>query len=192
MDRRIEKTRKAIREAYFELLMKSSSGRITIAEIARMANIDRKTFYLHYDMVDDIIKDFAQDKIDEVVLQLKEKCDDCQPINVHILFEVLNKVLEENMDIFRAIALNQKHDYFFDRLKELFVTILINDYMNYFDFPEVEFRIFADYFVSGILSVYMLWIREGLPVSLDRLTDMLNAAAYGGLRNLLPEQFRSN
>ncbi|MDO4322144.1 MAG: TetR/AcrR family transcriptional regulator [Lachnospiraceae bacterium] len=190
MDRRIEKTKKSIREAYFELLMKNSSHKITIAEIARMANIDRKTFYLHYDTVDDIVQDFAQDKINEVVFYLKKSYTADRPIDVHILFEILNKVLEENMDIFRTIALNQKYDHFFDRLKELFVTILINDYQSYFGFSEVEFRIFADYFVSGILSVYMLWIRESLPVSLDRLTDMLNTAAYGGLRNLLPEQLR--
>lgn len=188
MDRRIEKTKNAIREAYFELLMKNSNSRITITQIAKMANIDRKTFYLHYDTVEDIIKDFAQNKIDEVALRLKEEYTGNQPIDVHILFEVLNRVLEENMDLFRIIALNQKYDYFFDRLKELFVSILINDYQTYFEFSDVEFRIYADYFVSGILSVYMRWIREQLPVSLDRLTDMLNEAAYGGLQNLLHKQ----
>ena len=48
MDRRVEKTRKSIREAYFDLLMRDGKRKITIAEIARNANIDRKTFYLLY------------------------------------------------------------------------------------------------------------------------------------------------
>ena len=81
--------------------------------------------------------------------------------------------------------MNQKYDYFFDRLKELFVAILINDYQVYFDFPEVEFRLYADYFVSGILSVYMRWIRENPPVSLGRLTEMVSDAAYGGLTEFI-------
>lgn len=186
MDRRVAKTRKNITEAYFELLMKNRDSKITIAEIARKADIDRKTFYLHYDSVDDIIKNFAQEKIDELVQHIKDRYVEGQPIDVQILFEALNRIVEENMEAFRIIALNKKYDYFFDRLKELFVAILFNDYREYFEFSEEEFRIYADFFVSGILSVYMLWIREKMPVSLDRLTEMVSGAAYGGLQNLLP------
>lgn len=188
MDRRVEKTKKSIREAYFDLLMKNKNHKITIAEIARSANIDRKTFYLHYDAVDDIIKDFAQDKIDELVQKLKVQYVDGQPIDVQILFDTLNQVVKENIEVFRIIALNQKYDYFFDRLKELFVAILINDYRKYFDFPELEFRIYTDYFVSGILSVYMRWIREEMPLPVERLTELVSGAAYGGLKDLLPKQ----
>ena len=157
MDRRVEKTKKSIREAYFDLLMKDGKQKITIAEIARKANIDRKTL-------------------------------DGQPINVQILFDTLNQVVKENIEVFRIIALNQKYDYFFDRLKELFVTILINDYREYFDFPELEFRIYTDYFVSGILSAYMRWIREEMPLPIERLTELVSEAAYGGLKDLLPKQ----
>ena len=188
MDRRVEKTRKSIREAYFDLLMRDGKRKITIAEIARNANIDRKTFYLHYDTVDDIIKDFAQDKVDELVLRLKMQCVEGQPIDVQHLFEALNQVIKENIEVFRIIALNQKYDYFFDRLKELIVAILINDYQKYFDFPELEFRIYTDYFVSGILSVYMRWIREEMPLPIERLTELVSDAAYGGLKDLLPKQ----
>lgn len=188
MDRRVEKTKKSIREAYFDLLMKNKHHKITIAEIARSANIDRKTFYLHYDAVDDIIKDFAQDKIDELVQKLKVQYVDGQPIDVQILFDTLNQVVKENIEVFRIIALNQKYDYFFDRLKELFVAILINDYRKYFEFPELEFRIYTDYFVSGILSVYMRWIREEMPLPVERLTELVSEAAYGGLKDLLPKQ----
>lgn len=188
MDRRVEKTKKSIREAYFDLLMKDRKQKITIAEIARSANIDRKTFYLHYDAVDDIIKDFAQNKIDEMVQRLKQQCIEGQPIDIQILFDTLNQVVKENIEVFQIIAMNQKYDYFFDRLKELFVAILINDYRKYFDFPEVEFRIYTDYFVSGILSVYMRWIREAMPVSIERLTELVSGAAYGGLKNLLSQR----
>ena len=37
-----------------------------MGQLYRNANTDRNTFYLHYDAVDDIIKDFAQDKINEL------------------------------------------------------------------------------------------------------------------------------
>ena len=47
MDRRIIKTKQAIESAYFRLLQANPGKRISITSIAKEANIDRKTFYLH-------------------------------------------------------------------------------------------------------------------------------------------------
>lgn len=188
MDRRVEKTKRAIQEAYFELLMKQPTGKITISEIARRANIDRKTFYLHYDSIDTIMKEFAQDRIDELVQRLKPYYIDEQPLEIHVLFDAMNHIVKEHFTFFQFISQNTKYDYFFDRLKELFVSILINDYQKYFDFSEVEFRIYADYFVAGILSAYMRWIREQPQIPLEKLAGLLSAVAFGGLKELLPWQ----
>ena len=63
-DRRVVRTRKAIREAFFKLMENQDYHKITIASVAREADIDRKTFYLHYrsvsDLVDEVIRDEAQ------------------------------------------------------------------------------------------------------------------------------------
>ena len=48
MDRRIVKTRKAIRCAFAELLTQKTMQEITIKDIAETADINRKTFYAHY------------------------------------------------------------------------------------------------------------------------------------------------
>ena len=59
-DRRVVRTRKAIREAFFKLMENQDYHKITIASVAREADIDRKTFYLHYrsvsDLVDEVIR----------------------------------------------------------------------------------------------------------------------------------------
>ena len=43
-DRRVVRTRKAIREAFFKLMENQDYHKITIASVAREADIDRKTF----------------------------------------------------------------------------------------------------------------------------------------------------
>ena len=47
-DRRIQKSKDAIQNSFFELLKEKSLNKITVAEICRMANVGRGTFYLHY------------------------------------------------------------------------------------------------------------------------------------------------
>ena len=51
MDRRVRKTHKAIMQAYFDLIRENKTTKVSVSDIARKADIDRKTFYLHFDSV---------------------------------------------------------------------------------------------------------------------------------------------
>ena len=63
MDKRVSKTRDAIIDAYLELIYEKKDQKITISELAHRANIARKTFYLHYETLEDIMRDAAHRKI---------------------------------------------------------------------------------------------------------------------------------
>ena len=71
-DRRITKTKTAIREAYFSILKENSSAKITVTEIANRANIDRKTFYLHYDSPEALMEEFYKNLVNDFLLILEK------------------------------------------------------------------------------------------------------------------------
>ncbi len=48
MDIRIEKTEKAIKNAFIELRAKKSLEKITVKELCQLAHINKSTFYSHY------------------------------------------------------------------------------------------------------------------------------------------------
>lgn len=66
MDRRVARTDQAIKDAYFSLIRERGTTRITISEVARRADIDRKTFYLHYDSLKDVLDEYIEERISHI------------------------------------------------------------------------------------------------------------------------------
>ena len=62
-DKRVVKTKKAIKTALIELMSKKDLVDITVSELARKANVNRKTFYLHYSNVQAVFEEIEDDMI---------------------------------------------------------------------------------------------------------------------------------
>lgn len=75
-DRRILKTKRAIQQAFVEMLLETGFEPITVKAIAARANIGRKTFYLHftdkYDLLDAIVN-FQLEELAALCEEKKEK-----------------------------------------------------------------------------------------------------------------------
>ena len=56
LDRRTERTRKALMAAFVDLLLTRGYEDVTVEEIVERANIGRSTFYLHYTGKEDMLK----------------------------------------------------------------------------------------------------------------------------------------
>ena len=63
-DLRILKTREAIHKTFEEMICEMDYEQISIKELTERARINRKTFYLHYNSLDDLLKEL-QNKMAE-------------------------------------------------------------------------------------------------------------------------------
>lgn len=72
MDRRIKKTKTAVMNAVFDLLMEKDSEKVTVLEICQKADINKSTFYLHYKNAEDCF----QQCVGTIMDQLLNYCKD--------------------------------------------------------------------------------------------------------------------
>ena len=61
VDRRVLKTKRAIRNAFAKLMVEKDINDITIMELAETADINRKTFYNYYSGVYQVVEDIEHD-----------------------------------------------------------------------------------------------------------------------------------
>lgn len=57
VDRRTRKTRKAIQNALMQLSVTKRINEITVTDVTQAADINRSTFYLHYNSVYEVLAD---------------------------------------------------------------------------------------------------------------------------------------
>lgn len=70
-DLRVKKTRRAIRNAFLELAEEKPVEKITVRELADRAEINKATFYNHYETIYDLIDELEQEAIDLIVEHMR-------------------------------------------------------------------------------------------------------------------------
>lgn len=184
-DRRIEKTIKATETAYFELLSEKKNDRITITELADRANIDRKTFYLHYNSVDDVIDRHSRATVARIMAELENKGFFNDVLDVSVFFETVLAVREEELQEFEVLqdpeitALAWKHAE--NNLKDMLRDIAYR----FFDEPDPEMELSIKFYTAGIMSIFVSYIRQEIDIDPHELVRILSDLTENGISNKL-------
>lgn len=200
-DRRTLRTRRAIRAALLRLLREKSSQEITVTELARAADINRKTFYNYYTGVPAVI-DELEDEIAGRVSRLVWAVDfthigsDPETFLCHIAVSI-RKTLDTYGDLFASDLHPQLETKIAASLKDQLLQIYhqtvtgqhsagsLNprDTAPQAESDLVEFII--DYTVNGMTAVYRKWYESDRSLSLQELSRRLGFIMISGVSGLL-------
>ena len=167
-DRRVLRTKAAIREAFLSLLQKKNAEEITVTELAREANIERKTFYLHYNNIGDII-----DEIETVVIDMIAEGTKGLSVNSREFFAALTGIMSENFDYFALIMKDPAYITYQNRSQNILRSALMEHYRKTTDLDRDHLELYADFYAAGLSSIYIHWMQYGQKLSLDDLTDFV-------------------
>ena len=153
-DRRFRKNKKIIRRAFIDLIIEKGYDKLTISEIAQRADINRMTFYSHYDTIEDIFHEFVDDMEAEIVDAISKE----DAFDIDKLFEVLNGLMFEEIEFFKSVAKDARLELFRRGCKETISQLIRVDLKQGKNEPETSRLIVADLTATCIAYSYFDWL----------------------------------
>jgi AcrR family transcriptional regulator len=164
------RSRKLIRQAFIELMKEKQLERITVTDIITRADINRGTFYAHYQDTRAVIEQIENEIIGQMLAFLGEFHYKNFFQNPLPLLLKISRYLEEDLEFYRTLINSSGADQFLIKLKAIFVKYRETDS----DAPDrikrsSEFMIRLHFFAGGIVNLYQLWFRGEMDSSLNEI-----------------------
>lgn len=175
-DRRILKTKSEIKQALTELMEEKRFEAITVRDLTERANINRGTFYLHYQDKYDLLEQCE----DEIIKNIVEHVRDLQVQDVEMIiakdkpFPFIIKVFEyiqKNADFLRAALGPNGDPSFQEKIKDMMIQ---NFFIKLGNFnTTVPFEILTTYISSAHLGIIQYWVNTGMKQSPEEMASIL-------------------
>lgn len=191
LDRRIVRSRNAILSAFERLLMEKPLTDITVSAIAREANVDRKTFYVHFGTVDRLLDAIAVDVVEMIVDSVEKTLSSMGgDTNERALgaaasfFKTVNEALCDNLVLNRQLIENIPLDDFMARLRVPLEREIAERDLLPEGLKDEMFDYYLAFLLSGIIGIYRTWALSDGSVPIERVSAVANDLTLNGLSSL--------
>jgi len=184
-DRRVRKTTAALKEAFREIARDTRYRDITVRELTEKADVNRKTFYLHYDSIDDFANTFVDELADQLIKLIVVK-----PMN-HTLQEpgiVFDKVFDfftQSRDFYTFMITSDDYSFLSRKVEAKVSEALAQAIKESYDVSEVDAYISSSFMIRNTLMLFRLHINGQMKLSRDEFKDRIIRLDRSGLETFL-------
>lgn len=191
VDRRVVRSRAAILSAFERLLLKKPLAEITVSAIAREANVDRKTFYVHFGTVDGLLDAIVEDVVVMIVDSVEKTLNGAssEPTERALeafatFFETINEAICDNLVLNRQLFENIPLDDFMARLRTPLEREIQERHLLPLNLKDEMFDYYIAFLLSGIIGIYRTWSLSDGSIDISRVSKVANELTVNGLRSL--------
>ena len=181
-DRRVVKTKKAIKRAFVTLLNRKDYNKITIKDIAAEADVDRKTVYNYYSGIHEIRDEIENEFVASVDTIIEKINFNDAVLQTKLLFEIISEVVNQNPEVcaylFRKDANSQLVRKTIFYLRERIIKIA--KHQNVLRCDEATVYLISEFLAAGIMITYQNWFNSDRRVSFEELSDVLSKLVHFG------------
>ena len=155
---------------------------ITVKELCEKAELNRRTFYLHYDYIDDVLAEMQEDFTQEFYEATKQydHIKEIEPV-VRVFFD-----LHESNQIYEKIILSPAQDYLREIMRSQTVSFLDEtDNLKAIRHHDIITQnIIEQFYHMTVVSAYREWVRQRKIMAKEDVVKLTAKLVANGLNGI--------
>jgi len=189
MDKRIQRTKKAIIDAFLRLLQKKEFFEISITDITTEAMVARPTFYLHYKSKNEVLAEYLDGIFAEYMEEIYPVLDE---VDQYALATAIFRQVQEHatylsslLDDSNAVVIQEKlHQY----IQEVFAMLLQAKTGIQAELVPKQTQAYIIAAVAGMVyAVVRQWMEDGMHEAPEKMGKLLRTISQPGIVSLIKD-----
>lgn len=176
LDRRVQRTRKLLREALMALILEEGYDAISIQDITDKANLGRATFYLHFKDKDELLLEVMDQFMAEFLEQVPQISEAQWRIEDTKAIAKLFDFAGEHYDLYRILIFGSGGITASRQLQRSIannIKACIQKEMDELGAePAVPIDFIANHFAGSLLATIYWWLDSDLPYGVEEMATM--------------------
>jgi AcrR family transcriptional regulator len=189
-DRRVNRTRRQLREALTALILEKGYDVLTIEDITERADLGRTTFYLHYrgkeELLLESISTTAQELYEQVNAQIEPGMQHSPQLGLQAVSQVFQHAAQNSM-LYRIIlkggAASKVQRFIFEFLSEAAKPYFEQRFITHSQ-ASVPLEVITNYFSAAMLGFLTWWLEADMPYTAEEAAGYFTTMFLSGTRNL--------
>jgi AcrR family transcriptional regulator len=199
MDRRVDRTRRLLRDALMDLILEKGYEAVTVEEVAGRANVGRTTFYLHYKDKEELLLESINAIVADLVGQMSELPPSAwvvaldaasTSVSPHAPIQIVFQHAAEHADLYQVMLRGEgssKAPIKITRILAGAVQQVLEERITEQGLPVVPslpLDVFCNYFAGSLLGIITWWLEADMPYPPEEMAVMFQKLAYPGIRGV--------
>lgn len=175
--------------ALIGLLKRKPLEYITVSELCQAAQVNRSTFYLHYETIGDLLDEAARYLLDDFLSyfpgEMRAVAHKLETCELEELVFVSDKYLSpyltyirDHKEVFGTALAHDKTLGFEGVYRQLFQHIF-NPVLERFHYPDADRNYVMMYYLNGINAIVVEWLKEGCIKTVAEIANIITVCIFG-------------
>jgi AcrR family transcriptional regulator len=176
IDRRIRKSKMALKESLISLMQSKDFREISITDIVGLADLNRGTFYKHYQYKEELLEEVMEDVIADLIISYREPYKNAETFTINELTASVIKIFEhvaKHANIYTLILKSNAWPTLLERICNELKKLPVEDLEDYRPNPKINKELASSYQAYAVLGMIIEWINTGFKYSADYMAEQL-------------------
>ncbi len=184
-DLRVKKTREAIHNAFTSMICEMDYEKITIKELTERARINRKTFYLHYNGLDELLTELQEELAEEFISK------DVSYGSMRDIRELIRLFFEQAASmplLHERLMCSGSYQPIWEKINKRIMNHRRETNRGVFGLNEYAESLVFAYYGANSTILYRQWVADGKKLQLEELIEMATKLICQGMSSVVKSE----